>query len=244
MSLILINILFFALLLWQLLWPRRQDLLFKYESSKITRFINIKYLRFIHNLLLALFWIFAINLFTDYFWFKYYQYYDSPYLRNYFSFPKKFNWLLLILFYIIYDYANYWWHRLNHTSRFLRRYHRFHHEDFFVDISTSFRFHYVELTLQYFWTFLFALVFKISFYEITLLRLILVANGMFHHSNIRLPKYLNWLKHIIVTPEYHWNHHQSERKYVDSNYGSFLVVWDKIHKTYTKPIEENSINQI
>lgn len=230
MALISLNVLFVVLLIWQIAKPRRTDNLSDSPYKKSTRFI--------FNILLAMFWIITLNLITDYFWYVFLKNYQITWLQFYFKTDSSLNLILILALYLVYDYVNYWWHRLNHSSAILRHFHKFHHSDFFVDISTTFRFHYVELTIQYFWTFLFAIIFKLNYYEVTLLRFILIANGLFHHSNIKFSLHFKWLSKIFVTPEMHWNHHQSESKYANSNYGSFLNFWDKMHNTYTQPIEE------
>ena len=58
---------------------------------------------------------------------------------------------------------------------------------------------------------------------------IVLIGAIFHHSNLALPpgleKLLSW---VIVTPSIHWVHHHAIRKDTDSNYATFLSVWDRL----------------
>lgn len=58
-------------------------------------------------------------------------------------------------------------------------------------------------------------------------------NVYFHHSNIRI----NWsldtfLSKLIVTPYIHRIHHSLKWKESNSNFSSFLILWDKIFGTF------------
>ena len=41
---------------------------------------------------------------------------------------------------VLFDFFDYWWHRFNHSVPFLWRFHRAHHLDTHVDVTTSLRF--------------------------------------------------------------------------------------------------------
>src|SRR5260221_5263343 len=61
------------------------------------------------------------------------------------------NWLALplwarILFSIVlFDLWMYWWHRANHRLNFFWRFHRTHHSDPKMDVTTAYRFHFGEI---------------------------------------------------------------------------------------------------
>lgn len=57
---------------------------------------------------------------------------------------------------------------------------------------------------------------------------LLAVITMFHHSNVRLPGWLEApLSRMIVTPSIHWIHHHARRADTDSNYAAGLSLWDK-----------------
>ncbi|MDB6039804.1 MAG: Fatty acid hydroxylase superfamily protein, partial [Verrucomicrobiales bacterium] len=43
------------------------------------------------------------------------------------------------------DFWTYWWHWLNHRIPFFWRFHRMHHSDVFMDVTTANRFHIGEI---------------------------------------------------------------------------------------------------
>ena len=137
-----------------------------------------------------------------------------------------------IICFLLLDFAYYWWHRFNHTNSFLWRFHSVHHLDTHVDVTTSLRFHFGELLLSSFYKVFLILVIGTPISIFIFFEIILSASTQFHHSNIKLPSRLNSvLMKIIVTPEYHTNHHTVTEKTRDANYSSIFTIWDKIFFT-------------
>ena len=55
--------------------------------------------------------------------------------------------LRIVLGFLLLDYTLYVWHRLNHRTPFLWRFHAVHHIDLDLDSTTGLRFHFGELAL-------------------------------------------------------------------------------------------------
>lgn len=136
---------------------------------------------------------------------------------------------------VLFDLFDYWWHRINHRIPFLWRFHRMHHSDTEVDVTTSLRFHPGELLLSYV-----AKVFWILFWGPSLAGFILfeaaiTAYAQFHHSNIDFPdafeKKLRW---IHMTPRLHASHHTVSLRSRDANFSTIFLIWDKIFGTFTE----------
>ena len=53
----------------------------------------------------------------------------------------------------------------------------------------------------------------------------------------KLPKPIEY---IFVTPSHHRVHHSVNEKYLDKNFGSTFIIWDRIFKTF-QPEEEKAI---
>lgn len=51
-------------------------------------------------------------------------------------------------------------------------------------------------------------------------------------------KKLGFLELIFNTPSNHRVHHGSNNKYLDKNYGSILIIWDRLFGTYQKEEEK------
>ena len=69
---------------------------------------------------------------------------------------------------------------------------------------------------------------QLAVYEAILLPVVL-----FHHSNIRLPRAIDFgLLAVVVTPAMHRVHHSRNRPETNSNYGFNLAWWDRLFRTY------------
>jgi sterol desaturase/sphingolipid hydroxylase (fatty acid hydroxylase superfamily) len=139
------------------------------------------------------------------------------------------GWLGLGLDLLLLDFWIYWWHRLNHVLPFLWRFHEVHHLDETLDTTTALRFHFGEVILSSLVRALMIIVFAVPLASVLVFEVLLVVSALFHHSNLRLPK---WLEHalslVIVTPSIHWVHHHAKQVDTDSNYSTVLSVWDRM----------------
>jgi sterol desaturase/sphingolipid hydroxylase (fatty acid hydroxylase superfamily) len=123
----------------------------------------------------------------------------------------------------------YWWHRLNHESAFLWRFHEVHHLDEFLDASSALRFHFGEVLLSSAVRAGIILLLGVPLLSVVVFETLLSLVTMFHHSNVRLPPRVERaLSFLIVTPSIHWVHHHALRRDTDSNYSAVLSVWDRL----------------
>lgn len=142
-------------------------------------------------------------------------------------------WLETLLLFVLFDFWMYLWHRANHTVPFLWRFHRMHHSDAEMDASTAVRFHTGEVVLSAMARLAILPLFGMTLAQLALYELVLLPVILFHHSNVRLPR---WLDHgllaVIVTPAMHRVHHSRWRPETDSNYGSVFPYWDYLARTF------------
>ncbi len=146
------------------------------------------------------------------------------------SLPRPFHFCGALL---LYDVWSYWWHRINHRIPFLWRFHRMHHSDLAMDVSTATRFHPGEIFLS---SMIRLLVIPLVGMPATALVVydgVQLANTQFHHANIGLFQWLDRaVSYILVSPNMHKVHHSPLREETDSNYSSVLSVWDRIFGSY------------
>jgi sterol desaturase/sphingolipid hydroxylase (fatty acid hydroxylase superfamily)/rhodanese-related sulfurtransferase len=136
---------------------------------------------------------------------------------------------------LLLDCWTYWWHWLNHHVRFLWRFHRMHHSDLHVDVTSASRFHFGELILSSILRIPLIPLFGVEFNELLLYETALFAVVQFHHSNINLaPRLDRWLRLLIVTPDMHRVHHSREMIHADSNFSSMLSIWDRLFRTWQR----------
>lgn len=145
------------------------------------------------------------------------------------------GWQGLILDLILLDFLIYWWHRANHVSQFLWRFHEVHHLDETLDTTTAVRFHWGEVFLSALARAVFIILFDIPIESVLIFETQVLLAAIFNHSNAKLPKKLERvLGWILVTPAIHWVHHHAIRKDTDSNYGNFLSIWDRLFGSFSK----------
>lgn len=149
------------------------------------------------------------------------------------------NWLSLPSFIeiiaavILLDMAIYFQHVMSHKMPMLWMFHKVHHADRDIDVTTGLRFHPIEIVFSMFYKLVWILLLGPSASAVILFEIILNGSAMFNHSNISLSKKLdNRLRKIIVTPDSHRVHHSVIQQETDSNYGFFLSIWDKLFGTY------------
>lgn len=139
------------------------------------------------------------------------------------------GWTGLALDLLILDCWIYWWHRANHESQFLWRFHEVHHLDETLDASSALRFHFGEVLLSSLVRAVVIFAAGVPLSSVVVFETVLALSAIFHHSNVRLPVWLERpLSFVIVTPSIHWVHHHAIRADTDSNYAAGLSVWDRL----------------
>jgi len=133
---------------------------------------------------------------------------------------------------LLLDAWTYAWHRLNHRVQSLWRFHRFHHSDRAMDVTTASRFHTGEIVLSSALRVPVLALIGCGIEELALYEILLFSVVQFHHANIALPDRLDrWLRLIVVTPSLHKVHHSVVRAECDSNYSSLFSWWDRIFRS-------------
>lgn len=147
-----------------------------------------------------------------------------------------------LLSFLLLDYGNYRWHRLNHSAPFLWRFHQVHHADLDLDVSTAFRFHVGEVLASVAYRGLWVLGMGAGPRLVLVYELLFEGATNFHHSNLRLPAATDrLLARFLVTPRMHGIHHSIVRQETDSNFSVILTVWDRLHRTLLLNIPQEEI---
>jgi len=150
-------------------------------------------------------------------------------------------WIKLILGVMLFDLVFYWFHRMSHKVPFIWRFHRVHHSDSSMDVSTAFRVHPIELFLWFSVSRIVAAgIFGLDLVNLGFMALVSTPIFFLVHSNIKYPVWLDrTLGLFILTPNQHRVHHEIDHNYTDSNYADVCIFWDRLFGTYRyKPVEE------
>lgn len=135
----------------------------------------------------------------------------------------------LVIDIVVLDCWIYFWHRANHVIPALWRFHEVHHLDNFLDASSALRFHFGEVFLSAMVRGPVIFLLGLPWTSVVAFETLLALATIFHHSNVKIPAWLERpLSMVMVTPSIHWVHHHAIRRDTDSNYSTFLSVWDRI----------------
>lgn len=161
-----------------------------------------------------------------------------------------FTWWSFILCFFALDFFRYWAHRVAHEQRFWWSTHVVHHSSVHYNFSVSFRLSWTQNLKIIF----FLPVILMGFHPLVFLIVhqIEVLYQFWIHTELikKLPKPIEY---IFTTPSHHRVHHSINEKYMDKNFGSTLIIWDRLFKTFqveeeqpiygiTKPV--NSYNPV
>lgn len=143
------------------------------------------------------------------------------------------EWTHAALAVLLLDGWTYCWHRLNHRVPLLWRFHRVHHSDAQMDVTTAGRFHFGEIALSSLLRVPLILLLGIRLPELVAYEAMMFAVVQFHHANIGLPEWMDRLLRLaIFTPAMHKVHHSREQRETDSNYTSLFSFWDRLFGTF------------
>ena len=152
--------------------------------------------------------------------------YTSKGLLNVISNPL----LKIAVSFILLDLLHYIWHTLCHKFDGLWMFHKVHHSDQYLNVSTAYRIHLMELLLTGILKAVYIISLGIDKKAAIIYETIYPFFVMFHHTNISFTGE-KLVGYFIVTPYLHRTHHSKERQEHDSNYGAILSLWDRLFGT-------------
>jgi sterol desaturase/sphingolipid hydroxylase (fatty acid hydroxylase superfamily) len=151
-------------------------------------------------------------------------------LLNWWPLP---GWARLLGAFLLFDAWMYFWHRLNHRIPFLWRFHRPHHSDPRLDVTTASRFHVGELSCHRYCVFPLSPFCRLRLSELAVYEVAMFTVVQLPHANIALPAWLDrGLRVLLVTPFMHKVHHSRWEPETDSNYSSLFSFWDRLFATF------------
>lgn len=160
------------------------------------------------------------------------------------------TWWSFILCYFAIDFARYWAHRIAHENRFWWATHVTHHNSSLYNLSVSFRLGWTQHIKLIF--FIPVMLLGFDPFVFFICHQVAVLYQFWIHTEYiqKLPRPIEF---FFTTPSHHRVHHATDEKYLDKNYGSTFIIWDRMFGTFaleeerptygiTKPI--NTYNPI
>ncbi|MGZ8217502.1 sterol desaturase family protein [Methylomagnum sp.] len=140
--------------------------------------------------------------------------------------------------FILLDLTLYLWHWANHRFDWLWLFHKVHHSDRVMNVSTAFRLHFVEVFLTVLVKGLFIVVVGVDAATVVANEALITLFVLFHHANVSF-RGERWLRWLTIVPRLHRVHHSAKRREHDNNYGAVFSWWDRLFGTLreAKPAE-------
>lgn len=140
-------------------------------------------------------------------------------------------WAGLAIFWVGGDFAMYWWHRLQHSNRFLWALHSVHHSQERMTLLTAARRHPIEmLSLN-------IIIFYGIFHWVLgvptqgWLPLAAAITSILAIQHSMLDWTLGPFYRVIVGPRFHSYHHSIDPRHANGNYGHLFSAWDYLFGT-------------
>jgi sterol desaturase/sphingolipid hydroxylase (fatty acid hydroxylase superfamily) len=141
-------------------------------------------------------------------------------------------WKALLSFLLL-DLLLYFWHKASHRFDCLWMFHKVHHNDPYLNVSTAFRIHIVELLIITVLKSVYIVMLGVEQKMVLINEALLALFVMFHHSNISF-RGEKRLAQVIIAPYLHRVHHSTEGNEHDTNYGTVFSIWDRLFGTLTE----------
>lgn len=152
------------------------------------------------------------------------------------------GWLRVLVVVVALDFVIYCWHYANHVSPFLWRFHRVHHSDLNMDVSTASRFHIIELSGGALIKLSMIKLLGVDLVSLAVFETMLLSCAQFHHSSMRISTVFEQVfVRLGVPPSMHRIHHSVVITERNTNYGTILSCWDRLFGTFRYDVPQERI---
>ncbi|HET9317987.1 MAG TPA: sterol desaturase family protein [Vicinamibacteria bacterium] len=145
-------------------------------------------------------------------------------------------WASVLVTIVALDGTTYLAHVLMHKLAPAWRFHRVHHSDPHVDVTTAFRQHPFETVWRFGFLLAAAQALGASSRAVMVYLAWSALNAQLEHAHVTWPPWLDrTLRAVIATPAMHRVHHSRVPRETDSNYSNIFSLWDRVFGTYRPP---------
>jgi sterol desaturase/sphingolipid hydroxylase (fatty acid hydroxylase superfamily) len=143
------------------------------------------------------------------------------------------DWIAITGSMLALDFIIYLQHRAFHAIPICWRFHRVHHVDLDLDVTSGVRFHPVEILVSMGIKMLTVSGLGAPPIAVVAFEILLNATALFNHSNLNISVPLDRvLRQCVVTPDMHRVHHSMLVDETNHNFSFNLPWWDKLLGTY------------
>lgn len=135
---------------------------------------------------------------------------------------------------VLYDFCDYWLHRVSHESALFWAAHAVHHQSEHFNLSTALRQEsfYPLMGMPFF---LPLALLGVPTAQFALAGIVVLFYQFWIHTE-HVGR-LGWLDRVLSTPSNHRVHHAVNPVYLDHNYGAIFVVWDRLFGSFKEETE-------
>jgi sterol desaturase/sphingolipid hydroxylase (fatty acid hydroxylase superfamily) len=165
--------------------------------------------------------------------------------------------VLTLLAFVLADLSFYATHRLMHAVPFLWAFHKVHHSATELYPLTTYRTHPVQVVVAaaafgLTTTFAAGVALGLGGSGVTTMRflganaaggLLLLFGAIYRHSRVWVT-FPGRLRHVVHSPAHHQIHHSADPADFNANYSGFLLIWDRLFRTYRDPAGRNAPTRI
>jgi sterol desaturase/sphingolipid hydroxylase (fatty acid hydroxylase superfamily) len=138
----------------------------------------------------------------------------------------------LVVCWIVFDFLNYWIHRLQHSVRPLWAFHSVHHAQTRLTFLSANRIHaFEQLSMG---LLLMVPAFLLGLPQRLWLPLLLAQIFSETAQHARLTWSFGRLHRLLVSPLFHAVHHSADEREYNGNYGRVFAVWDVVFGTFVR----------
>ena len=139
------------------------------------------------------------------------------------------HWGGLVVAVLLYDFCDYWLHRVSHESALFWAAHVVHHQSRRFNLSTALR-QESAYALSGWPFFLPMALVGVPPAQFALAGVVVLFYQFWIHTE-HVGR-LGWLDRWFSTPSNHRVHHATNARYLDRNYGAILVLWDRMFGSF------------
>lgn len=135
---------------------------------------------------------------------------------------------------VMYDFCDYWLHRVSHESALFWAAHAVHHQSEHFNLSTALRQESLYPVMG--WPFFLPMaVLGVPVEQFALAGIVVLFYQFWIHTE-HIGR-LGWLDGVLSTPSNHRVHHAVNPLYLDRNYGAIFVIWDRLFGSFQPETE-------
>lgn len=135
----------------------------------------------------------------------------------------------LLAYIVIYDFCDYWVHRLLHTGGFWPI-HAVHHADTDMNWTTTYRIHVLEIVMMRVFYIAFASWLGLPAEVIATAILVTTLWNAFVHVDLDI--HFGPFTKVLTSPRFHRWHHADTPEAYNTNFGNMFAFWDVLFGTY------------